>query len=158
MIKVNKIDHVAIALPDVDEGARKLLTLFGLLPGVRERVAGSPDPAAAPTEVAFLHGARDTAGTAIELVAPAAGAAPASDPLARFVGKRGTALHHVCFEVDDLASALADLKAAAVPLIDETPRPGARGHWVAFIHPKATGGVLFELCQRANLPQGEVRP
>ena len=66
--------------------------------------------------------------------------------LGRFLARRGPGLHHVCFEVDDLPAALATLKAAGVQLIDETPRPGARGHEVAFLHPAATGGVLFELC------------
>ena len=58
--------------------------------------------------------------------------------------------HHVCFAVDDLPAALAALKVAGVRLIDETPRPGARGHDVAFLHPAATGGVLFELCAEAG--------
>ena len=70
--------------------------------------------------------------------------------LARFLARRGPGLHHVCFEVDDLRGALATLKAAGVRLIDETPRPGARGHRVAFLHPAATGGVLFELCEPAH--------
>jgi methylmalonyl-CoA/ethylmalonyl-CoA epimerase len=60
--------------------------------------------------------------------------------------KRGPGLHHICYEVDDLPATLASLKAAGVRLIDEAPRLGARGHWVAFLHPAATGGVLFELC------------
>ena len=76
---------------------------------------------------------------------------PAGSPsLQRFIDKRGTALHHVCFAVDDLAESLATLKAAGIPLIDGAPRLGARGHLTAFIHPKATGGVLFELCQAAT--------
>jgi methylmalonyl-CoA/ethylmalonyl-CoA epimerase len=67
----------------------------------------------------------------------------------RFLAARGPGLHHVCFEVEDLPAALASLKAAGVRLIDEAPRPGARGHDVAFLHPAATGGVLFELCAPA---------
>ena len=88
------------------------------------------------------------APTSIELVAPAAATAqePTNAGLQRFLDKRGPGLHHVCFEVEDLEEALASLKAAGVPLIDEVPRPGARGHRVAFLHPAATGGVLFELC------------
>jgi methylmalonyl-CoA/ethylmalonyl-CoA epimerase len=61
----------------------------------------------------------------------------------------------VCFEVEDLPAALASLKAAGVRLIDETPRAGARGHQVAFLHPAATGGVLFELCATGH---GAVTP
>ena len=88
------------------------------------------------------------APTSIELVAPAAATAqgPSNAGLLRFLDKRGPGLHHICFEVEDLDEALASLKAAGVPLIDEVPRPGARGHRVAFLHPAATGGVLFELC------------
>jgi methylmalonyl-CoA/ethylmalonyl-CoA epimerase len=77
----------------------------------------------------------------IELVAPAG-----NPGLQRFLDQRGPGLHHICFEVEDLDGALASLKAAGVPLIDEVARPGARGHRVAFLHPAATGGVLFELC------------
>ena len=66
--------------------------------------------------------------------------------LDRFLARRGPGLHHVCFAVEDLPAALAALKAAGVRLIDETPRAGARGHQVAFLHPASTGGVLFELC------------
>ncbi len=134
MIRVKHIDHVAIAVADKDGATDRLADLFDLAPGTREHVA------AQKTNVVFLHaGAGETA---IELVCPAG-----NQSLARFLDKRGPGLHHICFAVDDLAASLATLKAAGVPLIDEAPRAGARGHLVAFIHPKATGGVLFELCQ-----------
>jgi methylmalonyl-CoA/ethylmalonyl-CoA epimerase len=138
MIKVKRIDHVAIAVGDRDGAAASLTALFGLAAGAREHVAGQA------TDVAFLHAGRADQGTdtAIELCAPAS----ADSALARFLARRGPGLHHVCFEVDDLPGALATLKAAGVRLIDETPRQGARGHQVAFLHPSATGGVLFELC------------
>jgi methylmalonyl-CoA/ethylmalonyl-CoA epimerase len=150
MIKVNRIDHVAIAVTDRDAAARGLSTLFGLTAGARETVAGQA------TDVAFLHAGVAAhaaqiadAGTAVEICAPAGNPA-----LERFLARRGPGLHHVCFEVDDLSSALATLKAAGVRLIDETPRPGARGHLVAFLHPAATGGVLFELCEPASAHAG----
>src|SRR5579871_3827965 len=140
MIKVKRIDHVAIAVADRDAASAGLGTLFGLLPGAREHVASQA------TDVAFLHPApagqpADPETTALEICAPRGNAA-----LDRFLAKRGPGLHHVCFAVDDLPGALAELKAAGVRLIDETPRPGARGHQVAFLHPASTGGVLFELC------------
>ena len=138
MIKVKRIDHVAIAVADRDASAEGLQDLFGLAAGAREHVAGQK------TDVAFLLAGRasdDPAAASIELCAPAG-----NESLQRFLDKRGPGLHHVCFEVDDLPAALASLKAAGVRLIDETPRPGARGHQVAFLHPAATGGVLFELC------------
>jgi methylmalonyl-CoA/ethylmalonyl-CoA epimerase len=134
MIKVKRIDHVAIAVAERDAAASQLAGLFGLTLGATEHVANQK------TDVAFL----DTSGvgaTSIELCAPAG-----NETLQRFLDKRGPGLHHVCFEVDDLPAALASLKAAGVRLIDEAPRRGARGHDVAFLHPAATGGVLFELC------------
>ena len=137
MIKVKRIDHVAIAVSDCDEASQKLGTLFGLAPGPREHVA------AQKTDVAFLHAAPAATShdTALELIAPAG-----NEALGRFLDRRGPGLHHICFEVDDLPAALAELRAAGVRLIDEAPRLGARGHLVAFLHPASTGGVLFELC------------
>lgn len=142
MIKVKRIDHVAIAVGDRDQAAESLMNLFGLCAGAREHVAEQK------TDVAFLHAAPDGndtsdahAGSAVEIIAPAG-----NPSLERFLTRRGPGLHHVCFEVDDLPGALATLKAAGVQLIDEAPRLGARGHMVAFLHPASTGGVLFELC------------
>ncbi|HEX4404422.1 MAG TPA: methylmalonyl-CoA epimerase [Polyangia bacterium] len=134
MIKVKRIDHVAIAVADRDASTKELGELFGLAAGAREHVAGQK------TDVAFLQAGGSDAAS-LELCAPAG-----NPSLQRFLDTRGPGLHHVCFEVDDLPAALASLKAAGVRLIDETPREGARGHQVAFLHPAATGGVLFELC------------
>ena len=67
--------------------------------------------------------------------------------LERFLEKRGPGLHHIAVEVEGIEQALATLKALGIALIDETPRKGARGHKVAFLHPKATGGVLVELVE-----------
>jgi methylmalonyl-CoA/ethylmalonyl-CoA epimerase len=140
MIKVKRIDHVAIAVGDRDAAAGRLVDLFGLCAGPREHVAGQK------ADVAFV-GPREPgddegeAPTLLEVIAPAG-----NESLARFLARRGPGLHHVCFEVEDLPAALAALKAAGVRLIDEAPRAGARGHQVAFLHPASTGGVLFELC------------
>jgi len=144
MIKVKRIDHVAIAVGDRDAATQQLATLFGLCEGIREFVPTQK------TDVAFLHAGdapsdgHATESTAIEIIAPNADSG--NEGLQRFLDRRGPGLHHICFEVDDLSEALATLKAAGVRLIDETPRPGARGHLVAFLHPASTGGVLFELC------------
>jgi methylmalonyl-CoA/ethylmalonyl-CoA epimerase len=141
MIKVKRIDHVAIAVGERDGAATQLGELFGLCDGAREHVATQN------VDVAFLHAGPDAGAhdTSIEVVAPAA-TADGNAGLGRFLDKRGPGLHHICFEVDDLPAALASLKAAGVRLIDDTPRPGARGHMVAFLHPASTGGILFELC------------
>jgi methylmalonyl-CoA/ethylmalonyl-CoA epimerase len=79
----------------------------------------------------------------VELLEPAA----ADSPIAKFVGRKGPGIHHVCFCVDDLDGTLAKAKAAGILLIDETPRIGAEGKRIAFLHPKSTGGVLVELTE-----------
>ena len=68
-------------------------------------------------------------------------------PIARFIEKRGPGIHHICFAVDDLDAALARCREAGLRLIDETPRIGAEGKRIAFLHPSATGGVLVELTE-----------
>ena len=72
--------------------------------------------------------------------------------IARSIERRGEGLHHVTLAVDDLSAALAQLKARGVRLVDETPRPGAHGTRVAFVHPSSTGGVLLELKERTAAP------
>ena len=139
MLKIKKIDHVAVCVSDIDEAAARWRAVFGLEARERETVASQK------TDVAFLEtagGPADAQAASLELCAPAG-----NQSLERFLDKRGPGLHHICFEVDDLPAALASLKSAGVPLIDETPRKGARGHKVAFVHPKATGGVLVELVE-----------
>lgn len=69
-------------------------------------------------------------------------------PIARFVAKRGPGIHHICFAVDDLDDALARCREHGVRLIDETPRVGAEGKRIAFLHPSSTSGVLIELTER----------
>jgi len=69
-------------------------------------------------------------------------------PVAKFVEKKGEGIHHIAFRVSDIEAALDELKQKGVRLIDETPRPGAGGAKIAFLHPKATGGVLVEICER----------
>lgn len=139
MLKVKNIDHVAIAVSDLTPATVELERLFGLQSTARETVASQK------TDVVFLHPGPEGGAhpSAIELICPSGNAG-----LERFLSKRGPGLHHICFEVDDLPAALDELKRSGVPLIDESPRPGARGHQVAFIHPRATGGVLFELCAK----------
>ena len=80
--------------------------------------------------------------TSVELISPRG-----NGGLARFLDKRGPGLHHVAIEVEGIESAIALLESLGVPMIDRAPRRGARGHKVAFVHPKATGGVLVELVE-----------
>ena len=71
-------------------------------------------------------------------------------PVAKFIEAKGEGVHHIAFQVENLLETLAELKAKGVRLIDETPRLGAHGAKIAFIHPKASNGVLVELCERSE--------
>jgi len=130
------IDHVGIAAGSLDDGV--WTKLLGLPIAHRETVA------AQKVEAAFLDPREG--GASIELIAPTAG----NESLARFLEKRGGGLHHLAIAVSDIREALSRLKTAGIPLVDQEPRPGARGHLVAFLHPKATGGTLVELVERKH--------
>lgn len=131
--RIKKIDHVAVCVADLDEAAARWRSV-GVETGPRELVESQR------TEVALLPVGQGQ--TSIELISPRGNAS-----LARFLEKRGPGLHHVAVEVEGLVPLLAVLKAMGVRLIDESPRLGARGHRVAFVHPSATGGVLVELVE-----------
>ncbi len=132
MLRIKKIDHVAICVADMDEAIAKYKHVLGLTPDAREVVASQK------TEATLLP----LGETSIELISP-----KGNESLVKFLEKRGPGLHHIAIEVEGIESALVALKAVGVPLSDETPRKGARGHKVAFLHPKATGGVLVELVE-----------
>lgn len=132
---IKKIDHVAVCVNDIDAAATKFREVLGLEARERETVASQK------TEAALLPIGESN----IELISPAPG--NANDGLVKFLEKRGPGLHHIAIEVEGIEAALALLKGLGVPLIDEVPRAGARGHKVAFVHPKATGGVLIELVE-----------
>jgi methylmalonyl-CoA/ethylmalonyl-CoA epimerase len=131
-----KVDHLGIAVPNLDEAIGAYRTLGFEVESVHE----------VPTEkvrAAFLP----VGESRLELLEP-------TDPgsaIARFLEKR-SGLHHVCLLVEDIEAALAELKAAGVGLIDERPRPGAGGSRVAFVHPRSAAGVLVELKQAAPSP------
>ena len=130
---IRGIDHVAIAVEDLDATVALFEKTLGLKVTHREEVAGSR------VRVATLS----TGGTDIELVQ---GTAPDS-PIAKFLAERGPGIHHIAFEVSDINAALAALKEQGVQLIDTRARPGKQGSRVAFIHPRATGRVLCELVE-----------
>lgn len=132
--KIKRIDHVAVCAEDGAGMARRLEELLGLVVTHRENV-----PSQHADAVRLAVGAGETA---IELVSPRG-----NEGLERFLAKRGPGLHHVAIEVEGLAAALAALQALGVPLVDQAPRAGAGGHQVAFLHPKATGGLLVELVE-----------
>ena len=135
-MKALKIDHLGIAVPNLAD-AVKAYEALGFTVQSTEEV---------PTErvrVAFLP----VGESRLELLEPTE---PGS-VIARFLEKR-SGLHHVCVLVEDIDVALAELRARGVTLLDEKPRPGARGSRVAFVHPKAAGGVLLELKEQARKP------
>ena len=136
--KVKKVDHVAICVQDVDAAAAKWREVLGLEATVREVVASQK------TEAMLLP----LGETSLELISPLREGG--NEGLAKFLAKRGPGLHHVAVEVEGIERALELLKALGVALIDESPRIGARGHKVAFVHPTATGGVLVELVEPAE--------
>ena len=127
------IDHIAIAVPSITAA----LPLFELLADA----SGSPIERveAQKVDVAFVG----TGAGRIELLQPAT----ADSSVQKFLDKRGPGLHHIAYRVPDIEGALQRLSAAGIRLIDQTPRPGAGGHRVAFLHPQSTQGVLVELVE-----------
>jgi len=131
--RFRKVDHVGIAVPDLDAAVATFTTLFGAGPSSIEEV---PDQR---VRTAFF-----TAGpTNLELMVPTS----SDSPISAFLAKRGAGIHHICLEVSDLERALAEYKAQGLRLVDDIPRTGAHGKRIAFLHPKSTGGVLIELCE-----------
>jgi methylmalonyl-CoA/ethylmalonyl-CoA epimerase len=129
-----EIDHVAIVVKDLEETLRLYTQTLGFKEAYREVIYDQG------VEAAGLE-----AGDAIvELLLPL----DPDSPIARYRGEAASRLHHTAYRVERLEAALADLKAKGVRLIDERPRKGANGSLIAFLHPKATGGVLIELCER----------
>lgn len=130
---LTQIDHVGIAVADLDEAVEHYRRTFGLEPTHRERMDDQ-----GVEEVLFAVGA-----SFVQLL----GALGPQTPVGRFLERRGPGVHHVAYRVDSIGEALAELRANGVPLVDETPRPGSRGTTIAFVHPKGMGGVLVELVQ-----------
>jgi methylmalonyl-CoA/ethylmalonyl-CoA epimerase len=130
------LDHVGIAVQSLDDALPTFESITGCKGYGRERVEQQG------VEVIFLG----TGDGRLELLAPTRD----DSAVAKFLGKRGPGMHHLCYRVDDVQAELERYRAAGARLIDETPRPGAAGHLVAFIHPKSTGGVLTELLQAAD--------
>jgi methylmalonyl-CoA epimerase len=135
-MRITRIDHVAVCVGNLDGALPAWLRMLGLVQGPREFVETQK------TEALFVL-TPEEAGACVELIQPRGGNAGLEKFLERNGGKSG--LHHIAFAVEDLAGALRELDAQGVPLIDKVPRPGARGHQVGFLHPKAADGVLVEL-------------
>lgn len=132
-MKIKRIAHLGIAVKDLDP-AKKLYCEQLQLEGKGEEVVAEQK-----VKVSFIK----VGETNLELLLPTA----EDSPVAKFLETRGEGFHHLALEVEDIDAAVEELKAAGVRLIDEKPREGAHGSRVAFVHPKATFGVLLELVQ-----------
>jgi methylmalonyl-CoA/ethylmalonyl-CoA epimerase len=130
---LTQIDHVGIAVADLEEAVERYRHTLGLEPTHRERMDDQ-----GVEEVLFAVG---------ESFVQLLGALGPDTPVGRFLRKRGPGVHHVGYRVARLADVLDHLRAEGVTLIDEAPRPGSRGTSIAFVHPKGMGGVLVELVE-----------
>ena len=133
-MKTTVIDHIGIAVKSIDASLGFWESALGIKCAGRETVEEQK------VTTAFLP----IKESEIELLE----ATSDESPVAKFIEKKGEGIHHIAIRVDDLAGAIAELKEKGVQLIDEKPRKGAGGAMIAFVHPKATGGILLELSQR----------
>ncbi|TYO99209.1 methylmalonyl-CoA epimerase [Geothermobacter ehrlichii] len=131
-----KINHIGIAVKSLEASIPFYRDTLGMA------YEGSEEVAEQKVKVAFLA----VGESRIELLEPTA----EDSPVAKFIEKNGEGIHHIAYQVDDIETALAELQQQEVRLIDKVPRRGAHGTRIAFLHPRATGGVLTELCQAAD--------
>ncbi|MCW8894029.1 MAG: methylmalonyl-CoA epimerase [Deltaproteobacteria bacterium] len=132
-MNTKKINHIGIAVKSLDASIPFYRDHLGM------NYEGSEEVAEQKVKVAMLQ----VGESRIELLEPTAD----DSPVAKFLEKNGEGIHHIAYEVEDIETTLSDMKEKGVRLIDETPRHGAHNSLIAFLHPKATGGVLTEICQ-----------
>ncbi|HEV3001688.1 MAG TPA: methylmalonyl-CoA epimerase [Solirubrobacteraceae bacterium] len=132
----DRIDHVGIAVEDLDAALALFEGTFGM-PAVHRETVEEQGVEAALLDVGENH---------VELLRPLG----PDTPVGKFLAKRGPGIHHVAYQVTDVESALARCREAGLRLIDQAPRTGIRGSRVAFLHPSASGGVLTEIVQPAH--------
>lgn len=130
---IKKIAHLGIAVKDLEAAKEFYRDVLGL------ECVGEETVLSQKVKTAFFP----VGDVAIELLE----STDPEGPIAKSIATRGEGVHHVAYEVDDIEAALADLKAKGVRLIDEVPREGAHGAKIAFVHPRASFGVLVELCE-----------
>ena len=135
-MKILKIDHLGVAVNNLDEGKNFWVDVLGLKFGGVENV----------DEQKVNTGFIPVGESELELLESTS----PDGPIAKYIEKRGEGIQHIAFRVPDIEEALAELKEKGIRLIDEKPRRGAGGAKIAFLHPKATGGVLVEVCERED--------
>jgi len=133
-MEILKIDHLGIAVNSIDAGKSFWADVLGL------EFEGAETVEEQKVTTAFFP-VGESEVELLESTAP-------DGPVAKYIEKRGQGIQHIAFRVADINAALDELKEKDVQLIDQVPRKGAGGAQIAFLHPKATGGVLVELCQR----------
>ena len=133
-MNIKNIDHIGIAVKSIEQAGKFYTDVLGLDIEDIETVAEQK------VNVAFIP-ITDSEVELLESVEP-------DGPVAKYIEKRGEGIQHIAFRVDDINQSLAELKEKGVRLIDQTPRHGAGGAKIAFIHPKETNGVLVEICER----------
>jgi len=133
-MNIKKIDHLGIAVNSMDEGKKFWSEILGL------KFEGSEEV----SEQKVLTGFFPVGESEVELLQSTS----PDGPVAKYIEKKGQGIQHIAFRVDNIEQALSELKEKGIRLIDESPRKGAGGAKIAFLHPKATGGVLVELCER----------
>lgn len=130
---LKKIDHIGIAVPNLNDIKENLSIAFELRPEFEEEIADQKVKV-----VGYQVG-----DSTIEYLQPTSG----DSPIAKYLDKKGTGIHHIAYRVDNLSETLKLLKSKGFQLIDEIPRLGVEGKKIAFVHPKSTNGVLIELCE-----------
>ena len=133
---MKKIEHIGIAVKDLAASNALYKTLLGVAHYKIEDVASEG------VKTSFFR----LGESKIELLQ----ATTPDSPIAKFIEKRGEGVHHIAFDVDDIEAEIERLKSVGFALIHHTPKPGADGKMIAFLHPKSSGGVLVELCQETN--------
>lgn len=132
---ITALDHIAIAVPDMEKAIQRFMKDFGIT------FEGCEDVEAAKTSTAFFP----IDGTQIELIHPLNGEGPVAKYLEKNAGRGG--MHHLAFRTDDIEADVAMLKEKGYQFLSDAPSPGAHNSQVIFIHPKSCDGVLIELCQ-----------
>lgn len=131
---VQKVDHIGIAVKNLEESLKFYEAALGL------KAVGTEVVAEQKVRVAFLP----TGDSEIELLE----ATSEDSPIAKFIEKNGEGVQHIAYRVENVEAAIEEMKEKGIRMIDEKPRYGAGGAKIAFCHPKSTGGVLIELCER----------
>lgn len=137
---MDKIEHIGIAVKDLEASNQLFTKLLGVPPYKMEEVASEG------VRTSFF----ESGPNKVELLE----ATSADSPIAKFLEKKGEGIHHIAFAVEDIVSELARLKEEGFQLLNETPKKGADNKLVAFLHPKGTNGVLVELCQEIKANEG----